>query len=106
MSLRPVWLVLAFVVVVGCGTAAMTTDPNEPQTAKEKQKREAEASGETDRKSSKFAGWRYQGDRKDCFFVVGRKCFKSQEKACYAACKTKQCKNDGGAPATMICKKG
>ena len=85
----------------------MQSDPNEPKTAKDKQLREARASGDVDKTSNKWAGWRYQGDRKDCFFVVGRKCFKTEKSACSAACKSaKLCRSDGGAPATLTCKKG
>ena len=48
-----------------------------PQTAQEKQLREAQASGDVDQPGTKWGGWRYQGERQDCFFVVGRSCFKT-----------------------------
>jgi hypothetical protein len=59
--------------------------------------------------SKKWGGWRYQGDRKDCIFLVGKKCFKSQNAACQAAhCKAPtKCEAEGGGPAVMKCvKKG
>ena len=52
-----------------------------------------------------WGGWRYAGSRDDCFFLVGRKCFASEEKACKAAkCGSKRCVADGGGPATMRCR--
>jgi len=90
-SIHLLVLVLAF---GACGGPAKV-EKGEPQTAKEKQLREAKASGEV-----------YQGDRADCFFLVGRKCFKSETAACQAAkCKApKQCTTTGGGPATLSCK--
>jgi len=98
MSLRTVALVL----LVACGGSTVSTD--EPQTAKEKQLREAKAAGDTN--AGKWGGWRYQGDRNECFYVVGRRCFKSENAACQAArCKSpKKCDVVGGGPATVGCK--
>jgi hypothetical protein len=50
---------------------------------------------------------RYQGDRKDCVFLVGKKCFKTESAACEAAhCKAPtKCEAEGGGPATMKCAK-
>ena len=98
MSLRTVALVL----LVACGGSTVSSD--EPQTAKEKQLREAKAAGDTD--AGKWGGWRYQGDRNECFYVVGRRCFKNQNAACQAArCKApKKCDVVGGGPATVGCK--
>jgi hypothetical protein len=51
-----------------------------------------------------WGGWRYSGSRDACFFVVGRRCFSSEAKACAAAtCGTKSCVADGGGPATIRC---
>jgi hypothetical protein len=99
MSLR----VLCIVVLFGCGGA--DTNKHEPQTAKEKQIQEARASGELDKPTTKWAGWRYQGERTECFYVLGRRCFKTEKAACAAAhCKTK-CTSTGGGPATITCSK-
>lgn len=102
MSLRPiaVLLVLAF----GCGSTKPKSD--EPTTAKEKQRREAKASGELDSSTKNWGAWRYSGDRNECFFIVGRKCFKNENQACQAArCKSpKKCNSVGGGPATVSCK--
>ena len=96
---------LLLACVVACGGAQ--SDPNEPQTAKQKQLQEAKASGELDQPSNKWAGWRYKGNRKDCFFVLGRRCFKTEKAACSAArCKSGlKCQADGGGPAQVSCAK-
>jgi hypothetical protein len=100
--------ILLVILVVACGSTPKTT--NEPQTAKEKQLQEAKASGElkSDGSSKKRGGtWRYSGDRDDCFYVIGRKCFKTEKAACTAAAcgnKKKKCDVVGGGPATVSCK--
>ena len=90
---------------MACGSAQV--DPDEPQTAAEKQRREAEKKGELDKDGGKWGGWRYKGDRNDCFFVVGRVCYKTEKAACNAAkCKAAaSCQVVGGGPATVSCAK-
>src|SRR5687767_15964682 len=105
MSLRTIVLVL---VGLGCGGPGRgQVEPGEPQTAKEKQYAEAKKSGELDDGDSKWGKWRYTGDRKDCFFVAGRKCFKTENAACQAnRCKAPtKCKTVGAGPATVSCSK-
>lgn len=91
-------------LAVGCGG-----DPprsGDPTTAKEKQRREAEASGDVTTSGGKWGGWRYTGDRQDCFFVVGRRCFKTEAAACAAArCGKRTCEVNGGGPASVSCAK-
>ena len=111
MSLRPgpfvlvIWLLALGGALGGCG--ASQSDKAEPQTAREKQLEDATAKGEVDKPGTKWGGWRYQGDRKDCFYVVGRKCFKTQKAACSTACgkSAAACKTVGGGPATVSCAK-
>jgi len=64
-------------------------------------------SGEIDDGNSKWGKWRYTGDRKECFFVAGRKCFKTENAACQAArCKSPtKCTADGAGPVTLKCAK-
>ena len=89
-----------------CACGGSQTDAKEPQTAREKQLQEAKAKGELDEPSNKWGGWKYQGDRKDCFYVVGRKCFKTKKIACSAAkCGKGMCESVGAGPATVQCKK-
>jgi hypothetical protein len=115
MSLRTTSVVLALIVSLGglgCGGGGgggtgKKSARGEPQTAKEKQLQEAKAAGETDGGQAKWGKWRYSGDRNDCFYVVGKKCFKTEAAACQALkCKGgEKCRSSGGGPATMSCRK-
>ena len=100
------WRSLPLVLLLlACG-GPEKLEKGEPTNAKEKQLREAKASGDLDAGGKRWGGWRYQGDRSECFFVVGRKCFKTEAGACTAAkCKApKTCSSVGGGPATVSCK--
>jgi hypothetical protein len=102
-------LVCLVIALAACGGAA--EDADEPQTARDKQMQEAKANGELDGSDAKgWGGWRYQGDRSNCFYVVGRQCFKSKKHACASACKIpvktaalSMCTIDGGGPASVTC---
>jgi hypothetical protein len=94
-------------VTVACGGSRPSS--KEPQTAKEKQLQEARAKGEDDepqKGGKKWGGWKYTGDRDDCRYVVGRRCFKAQDAACKAArCASgKTCQTEGAGPASVSCK--
>ena len=109
MSLRRLLLVAT---LVACGGGSMKVHKGEPQTAREKMLAEEKAHPQDKDDpgppgSKKLGGWRYQGDRKDCFFLVGKKCFKTENAACQAAhCKAPmKCTAEGGGPATMKCVK-
>jgi hypothetical protein len=102
MSLRMISLGLVAALALGCGGDAPRS--GDPTTAKEKQRREAAAAGETTASGGKWGGWRYTGDRDQCFFVVGRRCFKTEASACAAArCGARKCETTGGGPATVAC---
>jgi hypothetical protein len=105
MSLLRVMAVGALLYGVACGGTQKTESDDEPTTAVEKQRRESKTKGESD--GGKWGGWRYQGDRDDCFYVIGRRCFKTEKSACNAAkCKTPaSCKVSGGGPASISCEK-
>jgi hypothetical protein len=113
----------AFVVVMlaACGgkphtnrapAHADTTDDegvDRPKTHDAADRARAEAAASPDEPvpgdGKHWGGWRYQGARDDCFFVVGRRCFADQRKACAAAkCKSDECDVTGGGPATVSCK--
>lgn len=97
---------LASLFLLGCGTPPGPSGG--PKTAKEKQALEARAEEPAMKPppGKKWNGWRYQGDRKDCFFVVGRRCFKTQAAACeFANCGTRKCETEGGGPVTVTCGK-
>ena len=100
--------IVALLFAVACGgSARQNVEPGEPQTAREKQYAEAKKSGELDDGDAKWSKWRYTGERKECFFVAGRKCFKTEAAACKAsACKAgATCKTAGAGPATVSCVK-
>lgn len=102
--IQSMWRSLLLLVLLACG-GPEKVEKGEPKTAKEKQLREAKANGE-DGGGKKWGGWRYQGERADCFFVVGRKCFKNEKAACAAAkcVGAKRCTTVGGGPAALSCK--
>jgi hypothetical protein len=104
MSLRTLSLGLLASLALGCGSGPPRSD--EPTTAKEKQRREATAAGNASGAGGKWGGWRYTGDRDECFFVVGRRCFKTEAAACTAArCGKKKCESTGGGPVSVSCAK-
>ena len=109
-----VLLVLSLGVAAGCGgggaerSGGKTSSRKEPTNAREKQLQEAKASGEVDATGQPSWGkWRYTGDRNNCYFVAGRRCFKTEVAACQTMkCKAGQkCKASGAGPATVACAK-
>ncbi len=100
---RSLCLVVLACLAAGCGADKKS---DEPTTAKEKQLREARASGDDDGGSKHWGKWRYKGSRDSCFFIVGATCFKTENAACQQArCKKpKKCTAAGAAPATVSCK--
>lgn len=109
MSLRSIRLVVWFVVAIagaGCGGGTSVSASDEPTTARDKQRREAEASGTAESSNSKWGRWRYTGNRDECFFVVAGRCFKTEAAACTAAkCGKRKCEVTGGGPAAVACEK-
>ena len=101
MSLRTISLVAVAALAIACGAPPRS---DEPTTAKDKQRRDADASGSPALSGGGRNGWRYTGDRNDCFFVVGRRCFKTQVAACTAAkCGKAKCEASGAGPAAVSC---
>ncbi len=103
MSIR-VLIIASLLALAACSGPEI--DPKEPQTAAARARLEAEEKGELPPKGKTWGGWRYQGDRNECFFAVGRKCFKTEPAACAAAkCgKGGKCVSTGAGPATISCK--
>jgi hypothetical protein len=84
-------------------------DGDRPKTHDAAERAKAEAAANPDEPVSgqgkHWGGWRYEGTRDDCFFVVGRRCFDDEQRACAAAkCKSGECEIHGGGPATVTCK--
>ena len=104
---------LALLATLACASGNMKVKKGEPQTAREKMLAEEKANKQDEKEddavppgSKKWTGWRYQGERKDCFFLVGRKCFKTEKAACTAAkCGAAKCETEGAGPATLKCAK-
>lgn len=101
-------LLVVFGLVGGCGGGEVTArkGAKKPQTAAARARAEKAESTEepVDDKGKKWGGWRYQGKRDDCFFLVKRKCYDNRADACSAArCGKRQCIVDGGGPATVRC---
>ena len=103
MSLRTISLVVVALLAAACGAPPRS---DEPTTAKDKQRRDEEATSAPELTGGQRNGWRYTGDRNDCFFVVGRRCFKTQVAACTAAkCGKAKCEVTGAGPAAVSCVK-
>jgi len=118
MKLIALTAVLAF---AACGSRPRAHDGDKPGAASssedgvdrpktheaaDRARAEAEAQPEeaVSGQGKHWGGWRYQGTRDDCFFVVGRRCFTDEKKACAAArCKGGECRIDGAGPATVTC---
>ncbi len=99
-------LLLGLGLGAGCGESTSATGARTPTTAGERARAE-QAAGDDDQVSAKdkrWGGWRYQGRRDDCFFLVKRRCYDKRAEACAAArCGKKQCAIEGGGPATVRC---
>lgn len=94
-------------IFVALGCASPAPPSSEPQTAKGKPSQTTKA-GEDPAASggTKWKMWRYTGDRTDCRFVVGRRCFKTEKAACdAAACRGATCEVVGAGPASVSCKR-
>ncbi len=104
------------VMLAACGgkphlhrATATAEEDDRPKTHDAAERARAEAAANPEEPVSgegkHWGGWRYQGTRDDCFFVVGRRCFDDEHKACAAAkCKSGECDVTGGGPATVTCK--
>lgn len=110
MRLSALALAFGIALVPGLGACAESAPPGgakAPKTAGERARAEKAAAADDDgpsAKGKKWGGWRYQGRRDDCFFLVKRKCFDKRDDACAAArCGQKQCVIEGGGPATVRC---
>lgn len=102
MSLRTIATGLLASLALSCGGSPRS---DEPSAARGNQRREPDAAGQTGPTTTgTWSGWRYTGDRDECFFVVGRRCFKTEAAACAAArCGKARCEVTGGGPAAVAC---
>ena len=87
-------------------------DADEPQTAREKMRREAKREKKSkkdkplDSTGKSWGKWRYTGDRAECYFRFGQKCYKTEAAACsnLRCKKPTKCTAEGAAPAQVSCK--
>ncbi len=116
-STRPMKLAAAATLLCllfcGCGPAphAKPAQPegDKPASHEAADRARAEAKAHPEEEVSAdgkhWGGWRYKGDRDDCFYVVGRRCFASEKLACAGAkCATGRCLLDGAGPVRVSCK--
>ena len=102
------------VIAAACGGAPLPDEPVAHGKKSDKQVgkkhgseavRESEDPDAVARGGKKWGGWRYDGSRDECFFLVKRKCFATEAAACKAAgCGRGKCAVSGGGPATVTCR--
>ncbi len=100
-------LLLALLATLALGCGSPPPPSNGPKTAVEKQRLEAKSDPDLKPPAGKkWSGWRYKGHRDECFFLVGRTCFKTRDDACdAAACAApKKCDVEDGGPSIVSCK--
>ncbi len=109
--LLPVFAAALF--VLSCGGGAV----NEGNTARSRNAkakappekvRNYEDENNVGMSETRVSRWRWKGDRKQCYYVVGNRCFTTERAACKAAkCRggAKKCVTDNSAPVNVSCKK-
>jgi hypothetical protein len=106
-----VWsLAVACLIALGCGGGGAADDGTTPRsrrakTAKAKQQADYSDENSIGMPDERVSRWRWDGARKDCFYVVGNRCFKTEAAACKAAgCrKVDGCDMDDSAPVQVSC---
>lgn len=102
------WLALATsltAAAAGCKDKGGATTPPNDSTSSAAGTPAPRATGPA-RKSSERKGWRWEGKRDNCYFLVGKECFETRESACTAGgCTAETCKLSSGIPAHVSCAK-
>jgi hypothetical protein len=84
----------------------MDEDRSEKKRKKKKHRKHAPDKDAVSEEGKSWGGWRWKGDRDDCFYVFKNKCFDSKSRACEAAdCGSGKCNVEEGAPSKVKCKK-
>ncbi len=100
--------VLSTASLSGCGGGQQAAPEEESSKHKNKKKKRRNHPDDKDAVSEKgksWGGWRWKGDRDDCYFVHENRCFDSKSRACEAAkCGRKSCQVKDGAPSKVSCK--
>ena len=91
-------------LLVACGP--YKSGPPGPKTAAERAAAERASTDEqpATAEGKSWGGWRYQGARDDCFYVVERECFAKLADACATTDCKAGCTTTGAGPATVVCK--
>jgi hypothetical protein len=91
----------------GGGQTGVSDEDRTDKTRKKKKHRKHAPDKEAISEDGKsWGGWRWKGDRDDCFYVFKNKCFESKSRACEAAkCGSGECSVKSGAPSKVTCKK-
>ena len=92
-------LALALLTALGCGSKpapeqSTTSVPAAPASGKAVSER-----------GKSWEGWRWRGDRDNCYYTVENTCYGTQDDACKAAkCEEGKCEVKSGAPAKVSCR--
>lgn len=93
-------LLLGLMMAFGCG------GQSKPEQTTTKVPAAQDSGAEVSSKGKQWGGWRWEGDRDNCYFLVKNTCHPTEEAACKdAGCDEGKCKVDEeGAPAKVSCK--
>lgn len=102
-TIRRLVLVASLVLpaVAGCKDKGSATTPRTQAASGDKKEPTYDTT-----QSKSGPGWRWEGARGSCFYLVEKTCFETQASACKAAgCELASCNTDGAIPARVSCKK-
>jgi hypothetical protein len=98
---------LSVACIGACGGSQATESDEKPSKKEHKKHREHPPDKEAvSEKGKSWGGWRWKGERDDCYFVHKNKCYDSKSRACEAAaCGSASCVVQSGAPSKVSCDK-
>jgi hypothetical protein len=93
--------------VAACGGSSASTESDEPESDTESDESvDPDEDNEMAARGKDLSAWRWEGDRKACFYLHDGRCFRKLEAACRAAgCGDSLCKHDKSAPSVVSCGK-
>ena len=93
--------------VAACGGGSASSESDEPESDSESEESvEPDEDNEMAASGKNLSAWRWEGDRKACFYLHAGRCYKKLETACRAAgCGESRCKHDKSAPSVVSCGK-
>lgn len=91
--------------LLGCKEKGEATARARPEAAADNTASEPTSANLTPDRKGSGEGWRWQGNRAACMFLVGKQCFDKRETACAAAgCSGAACQANSAVPAQVSCK--